>query len=77
MTKQEIIAVYRAASAANKRNLTSQALILLADWGILVDRRSLAYWRANEMPRSPLANRYRIAYASAIRSAATLQPAEQ
>jgi len=70
MNKEQIIQHYTAADAAYRRRLTESARAWLSDRGINIDRRSLAYWRRNEMTRSPLSEKYRCAYEAAILSAA-------
>lgn len=76
MTKQEILKHYNAATRPEQSAITAAAREYLTGRNITVDRRSLDYWRKNEMPRSPLARRYLEAYRVAITRRA-LKPAAQ
>lgn len=66
MTKKDVLQHYDAATRAQRAAITAAAREHLATKKIFVDRRSLDYWRKNEMPRSPLAARYLEAYKIAI-----------
>lgn len=68
MTKHEILALYRASTHAERRELTGAALDYLSLRGHPVSRQALKYWRENETPRSPLARHYLKAYQKAIES---------
>jgi hypothetical protein len=72
MTKENILALYRAAKHHERREITGAALEYLTQRGHPVTRQALKYWRENETPRSPLAPLYLKAYRKAIQS--TLQP---
>lgn len=76
MTKQQILEYYKAATRAEQAAITAAAREYLTGRKITVDRRSLDYWRKNEMPRSPLAKRYHEAYTIAITRLAA-KPAAQ
>ena len=77
MTKKEVLRHYDAATKSEKDAITGAARKHLATKKIFVDRRSLDYWRRNEMQRSPLAARYLEAYKIAIMRQAQKQAAEQ
>jgi len=77
MTKKDVLLHYDAATKSEKDALTGAAREHLATKKIFVDRRSLDYWRRNEMQRSPLAARYLEAYKIAIMRQAQKQAAEQ
>lgn len=66
MTKETILAHFGSATKSQQKRLTQDAREWLSSKKIYVDRRSLAYWRANDMGRSPLAALYQKAYQIAI-----------
>lgn len=76
MTKKEILKHYESATKPEKDAITAAAREYLTGRKITVDRRSLDYWRKNEMPRSPLARRYLEAYRIAI-TRRTMKPAAE
>lgn len=76
MTKKEVLLHYEAATKSEKDAITAAAREYLNGRKIKVDRRSLDYWRKNEMPRSPLARRYLDAYRIAI-TRRTMKPAAE
>lgn len=75
MTKETILALYRAAKRNERRKITGAALNYLSKRGYPVSRQALKYWRENETPRSRLAPLYLKAYRKAILN--TLQPCTQ
>jgi len=68
MTKETILALYRAAKHHERREITGAALNYLSQRGYPVSRQALKYWRENETPRSLLAPLYLKAYRKAIES---------
>lgn len=69
MEKERIIAAFDAASKAEKDAITEAARKYLAAKKIKVGRSALAYWRKNDMKRSPIAKHYQTAYEKAITAA--------
>jgi len=75
MSKQEIIDHYTKATKSQQDAITRAAREWLRSKGIIVGRDSLHHWRNNPTPRSPLAPKYRQAYAAAIRGIEAKQTA--
>lgn len=76
MTKKQVLDHYNKSTRAEQAAITAAAREYLTSRKITVDRRSLDYWRKNEMSRSPLARRYLEAYKFAIQRRATMQAAQ-